>query len=123
MSRQRKKLSKEDRKKVFNKYDGHCAYCGCKLKSIKDMQVDHFIPFRNGGTDEMENYMPACRQCNFYKDTLPLEVFRKYIETIPVKLSERVFIFKLGAKYGFWNVERKPVKFYFEEMYRKDGKK
>lgn len=65
MSRQRKQLSKEDREKVFNKYGGRCAYCGCKLKSIKDMQVDHFIPFRNGGAGEMSNYMPACRQCNF----------------------------------------------------------
>lgn len=123
MSEQRKRLSKEDREKVFNKYGGRCAYCGCKLNSIKYMQVDHFIPFRNGGADEMENYMPACRQCNFYKDTLPLKVFREYIETIPVKLSERVFIFKLGVKYGFWSGERRRVKFYFEEMDRKDDKK
>lgn len=123
MSRQRKNLSKEVREKVFNKYDGHCAYCGCKLNSIKDMQVDHFIPFRNGGVDEISNYMPACRQCNFYKDTFSIETFREYIETIPVKLLKRTFIFKLGAKYGFWSGERKTVKFYFEEIDGKDDKK
>lgn len=120
MSRQRKQLSKEDREKVFNKYNGHCAYCGCKLNSIKNMQVDHFIPFCNGGADEMENFMPTCRQCNFYKGTHTLKTFREYLETIPVKLSERMFIFKLGVKYGFWSGERKPIKFYFEKMDGKD---
>lgn len=121
MSKQRKHLSKEDREKVFAKYGGQCAYCGCKLKSIKAMQVDHFIPFCNGGADEIENYMPACRQCNFYKSTHTLEVFREYLETIPLKLYEQMFIFKLGVKYGFWSRERKPVKFYFEKMDGKGG--
>jgi 5-methylcytosine-specific restriction endonuclease McrA len=32
-----------NRKLVFNKYNGHCAYCGIEL-TIKSMQVDHFLP-------------------------------------------------------------------------------
>lgn len=56
-----------------------------------------------------------------FKGTHALEAFREYIKTIPVKLLERTFIFKLGAKYGVWSGERKPVKFYFEEMDGRDG--
>ena len=31
-------MEKIDRKKVFGKYGGHCAYCGCELtpKSIQE---------------------------------------------------------------------------------------
>mgnify|MGYP004487825509 CR=1 FL=1 len=36
----RKSPTKEERKLVYQMYDGHCAYCGCKLE-LKEMQVDH----------------------------------------------------------------------------------
>ena len=36
----RKPIPKEVRQQVYDKYNGHCAYCGCEL-GIKDMQVDH----------------------------------------------------------------------------------
>lgn len=36
----RKTINKKTRKLVFNKYNGHCAYCGCEL-TMKTMQVDH----------------------------------------------------------------------------------
>lgn len=35
----RKPIPKNIRKQVYEKYNGHCAYCGCKL-DYKDMQVD-----------------------------------------------------------------------------------
>ena len=38
---------KIDRQKVYDKYNGHCAYCG-KPITIKDNQVDHILPKRNG---------------------------------------------------------------------------
>lgn len=44
MSEKRKPIPKHIRQKVYEKYDGHCAYCGCKLE-YKDMQVDHINPF------------------------------------------------------------------------------
>lgn len=39
----RKRITKADRLRVFNKYGGHCAYCGREME-IKEMQVDHMIP-------------------------------------------------------------------------------
>ena len=40
---ERKPISKAMRQKVYDKYDGHCAYCGRKIK-MREMQVDHIIP-------------------------------------------------------------------------------
>ena len=40
---QRRKLTKDERMAVYEKTNGHCAYCGCELE-YKDMQVDHVIP-------------------------------------------------------------------------------
>ena len=62
----RKRITKAERLQVFNKYGGYCAYCGKKIE-YKDMQVDHMVPLRLGGADDVKNYMPACRSCNHYK--------------------------------------------------------
>ena len=38
-----KTISKKVRLAVYDKYSGHCAYCGKKI-DYKDMQLDHMIP-------------------------------------------------------------------------------
>ena len=38
-----KTISKKTREQVYNKYYGHCAYCGKEIQ-YKDMQLDHLIP-------------------------------------------------------------------------------
>lgn len=54
----RKKLSNTERQKIYDKCKGHCAYCGCELE-YRDMQVDHVIPLRRGGSDDVDNMLPA----------------------------------------------------------------
>ena len=44
----RKPIPKQTRLTVYNKCNGHCAYCGCKLE-YKDMQVDHITAVGRGG--------------------------------------------------------------------------
>ena len=112
-------MHKIDRTAVYKKYGGHCAYCGREIEN-KDMQVDHLVPKANGGTDDFSNLMPSCRLCNHYKRANRLEWFRKSIEEIPMKLGERQYIYKVGIAYGFYNKERRNVKFYFEQE-GKDG--
>ncbi|MCI5852291.1 MAG: HNH endonuclease [Clostridiales bacterium] len=51
----RRTIPKHIRQQVYEKYGGHCAYCG-KALEYKEMQVDHLIPLRSGGADNMENY-------------------------------------------------------------------
>ena len=38
-------MTKKQREVIYDKYNGHCAYCGKKIE-YKDMQVDHVIPQR-----------------------------------------------------------------------------
>lgn len=118
-------ISKEKRIQVYNKYNGHCAYCGRKIE-YKDMQVDHFRPLHawnveDCGADDFDNLMPACRSCNHYKRAHTLELFREYIFTIPNKLKSN-YIYKIGLIYGNVIENEKPIKFYFEIYNEEDNK-
>ena len=84
-----KKISKQQREAVFNKYGGRCAYCGCEL-TLRTMQVDHIkavytSSLENDGVetqdDSFDNLNSSCRQCNFYKGTLDIKQFRNKIKT------------------------------------------
>ena len=117
----RKSLSPKVREAVYHKYDGHCAYCGKEL-THKDFQVDHLIPvqrerfgkYTEEQLEHFENYMPACRRCNHYKRAHSLEVFRKMIEDIPLKLYRDTYIYKVGLEYGLVETHERKIKFYFE---------
>ena len=117
----RKTIPKKTREAVYNKYDGHCAYCGKELE-LKGWQLDHLIPYQRERwkkyTEEeiecFENYMPACRRCNHYKRAHSLEVFRRYIEEIPAKLYRDNYIYKVGLDYGLVEAHEHKIKFYFE---------
>ena len=117
----RKTIPKKVREAVYQKYDGHCAYCGKELEP-KGWQLDHLIPvqrerFKKYSEEEIEcfeNYVPSCRRCNHYKRAHSLEVFRKYIEEIPAKLYRDSYIYKVGLDYGLVEDRSHKVKFYFE---------
>ena len=116
----RKAISKKVREAVYQKYGGHCAYCGKKI-DYKDMQVDHLIPIQRERfgkyTEEQiecfENYMTVDRRCNHYKRAHSLETFRRYIEEIPKKLAEN-YICKVGIDYSLVEFYPHKIKFYFE---------
>lgn len=42
------RLSKADRRKVYEKTRGHCAYCGQEI-FLDGMKIAHVFPLRNGG--------------------------------------------------------------------------
>ena len=111
----RKAPTKEQRKLVYQMYDGHCAYCGCELE-LKDMQVDHFNSvYAYDGKDELENYMPSCRQCNFYKSTGTAEQFRQNLKETMLRGLKKTFQYRLLVKYDLIQENDKEIKFYFEE--------
>ena len=45
-------IHKNIRRKVYEKYEGHCAYCGIFLNE-KQMHIDHINPKVNNGTDNV----------------------------------------------------------------------
>ena len=115
------------RQKVYAKYDGHCAYCGQPI-TLKQMHVDHLKPIFRGwldehkpafaGTDVMENMMPACRACNLWKSTHPLEQFRSEMAAQVERLRLRSAGFRMAERYGQVKATGRPVVFWFE----KEGK-
>lgn len=108
-------FSKKIRELVYNKFDGHCAYCGCKIE-LKDMQIDHIKSKRNGGSDDIENLYPSCRACNFYKDTCSIEEFRGDFRLKGlIERLRKTFIFRLAEKYGMVETKEWDKKFYFEK--------
>ncbi len=110
----RKPIPKKIREQVYKKYNGHCAYCGCEIE-YKDMQVDHVISvYGKYGSNDLDNLMPTCRMCNFYKSTYSLDDFRKNLETLHERL-QKTFIYRLALKYGLVVEIKKEVIFYFED--------
>lgn len=117
----RKVIPKKVRLQVYEKFNGHCAYCGNKIE-YKDMQIDHFKSvgkakyFNEDVDNSLDNLMPACRMCNFYKGELHLKTFRTQVATLHERL-EKLFIYRLAKKYGM--LIEKPMqdeKFYFERV-------
>lgn len=143
---------KRIRELVYQKYGGHCAYCGKKI-GMKDMQIDHFVPILRGwsdeyinaensrenyelwakifkqegkpipayeeykivrGMDELSNYMPACRACNFRKGTMDIENFRKEVGLQAERLMQ-TFQGRMSAAYGLITYTPHKVEFYFEK--------
>lgn len=124
----RKPLPKKLREEVYAKYNGHCAYCGCELE-YKDMQVDHIRSvyldtIHNGwiGTqdDSLDNLMPACRMCNYYKDIGNIEDLRRRLTDTLMRNVRRPFDYRLALKYGLVTENIHPIKFYFERYNDKE---
>lgn len=119
----RKPVSKARRKEIYEKYDGHCAYCGCPI-TYQEMQVDHVVPLANGGTNDLQNLNPSCPACNTFKGDKTIKSFRRRIKSLTRKLwLEEPFAqsFNMARRFGII-VEDKtkyPIKFYFEEVHRK----
>lgn len=69
------------------------------------------------GQDDISNYMPACRACNFRKRTSDIETFRKELDLQAERLMD-TFQGRMSAAYGL--IEYKPHKilFYFEKNKR-----
>jgi len=87
-------IKKADRQRVYDKYDGKCAYCGCEL--VKGWHVDHINPIVYGGTNDLNNLNPSCKYCNNYKCHSKLETFRTYTKQM---LNEKLhYLFKSKTK-------------------------
>jgi 5-methylcytosine-specific restriction endonuclease McrA len=57
---------------LVERYGGCCAYCGAQGR----LEVDHRIPLSRGGSNRIENILPACRSCNARKHQMTEEEFR-----------------------------------------------
>ena len=130
-------MDKKIKQQVFEKYDGRCAYCGCKLEG--GWQIDHIIPqshfqqkVKNGRVPEflkhlticdcnhIDNLFPACHSCNNYKGGYDLEEFRELILDL-FKKPEYLFKSKtkmnIALRHGLMRLPEWDKVFHFE-MYK-----
>ena len=134
---ERKAVSKKMRLQVYNKYQGRCAYCGREIK-LQEMQVDHIIPlaysiygpkeqadkvremFEDGSINSLENLMPACRACNFYKGINDTERFRERIKSELDHTCRQSFQTRLAMQYGMIKYIPWDGVFYFEKIEKEE---
>ena len=128
--------SKKDRQIIYDKFNGHCSYCGCELQ--KGWHVDELLPVRRNmkwnvdktkyvhdGTYEhperlnIDNQMPSCPSCNINKHSMSLDEFRSLIIGFVTSLNRDSTQYKIAKRYGLiFEVQKPAVEFYFEKYNR-----
>jgi len=119
----RKRIPKDIRIRVFNLCGGHCAYCGCDI-TTKEMQVDHYLSFESGfaiaqgkgNIDSEDNYLPACRSCNYYKSGMHIENFRAMVYRWCEILMRDSVTFRNAVRYGQVKLNQHAPEFYYEKI-------
>ena len=56
----------------------------------------------------IDNLLPTCRQCNFYKSSMNLKTFRKRLTTTLMENLQKTFQYRLALKEHI-----EPIAFYF----------
>jgi hypothetical protein len=67
----------------MHRFQFQCVYCG---RTAKDsvLDVDHVVPIAAGGTNEIDNLVPACVECNMGKGA-------KRLENLPPAIRKQAF--------------------------------
>lgn len=83
-------ISKKRRFEVFKRDNFTCQYCGRKTPEVI-LEIDHIIPKKKKGKDDIQNLITSCFECNRGKGGTPLEkVFiRKDLKEDLYILAER----------------------------------
>jgi 5-methylcytosine-specific restriction endonuclease McrA len=68
------------KERVFARDGRICRYCG----NDQNLQIDHIISRKNGGTHDMDNLQVLCRDCNLRKSSKDEGVFLAQTATPPV---------------------------------------
>ena len=79
-------VSKKIRFEVFKRDGFSCAYCGKSPPKVT-LECDHIEPKSKGGSDDINNLITACFDCNRGKRNIPLD-------KAPAKLQENYEILK-----------------------------
>lgn len=117
-------ISLKLRFEVFNRDEFTCQYCGRKTPEVI-LELEHVIPISKGGTDEIDNLITSCFECNRGKGASLLDniLKDKDIHDETVLLAEREFQL---AEYNYLkkrirdreNEEIEELKNHFAEQFR-----
>ena len=66
-----------------------CEYCQEDITERSNLTLDHVVPLSKGGSNEVDNILISCTECNLKKDDLLLTDFiLKYNIKITKRLAE-----------------------------------
>jgi len=68
----RKKINNKLRFEILKRDNFKCIYCGATSLETK-LHIDHKTPVSQGGTNNVDNLVVACKQCNLGKSDTPLQ--------------------------------------------------
>jgi len=83
----RKGISQKVRFEVFKRDGFSCQYCG-KTANVT-LEIDHIMPISKGGTNDFENLITACYECNRGKGAKEIGVMPETLEANYAKLKEK----------------------------------
>jgi hypothetical protein len=83
--------------------DGYrCRYCGAEATDAK-LHVDHRMPVSKGGTNDFENLVTACSDCNLGKHAfLPTRYIPAQRENALAAVIFQRMCERFGAEVPFW---------------------
>jgi len=70
----------EEFRALCEEYKDECAYCGKPSSEVGPLVPDHMTPLNRGGTNDIDNIIPACRHCNSIKGDKTVEEFLEWLE-------------------------------------------
>lgn len=82
-------ISKKTRFDVFKRDQFQCAYCGAHPSETVLLEVDHIHPVAEGGTNDIDNLVTACWDCNRGKGVGLLSSVPQSIEDKAAMVAER----------------------------------
>lgn len=71
-------LTNEKLQKIMEKTNSTCYYCPTPLDE-NNFTIDHLKPVSKGGTNHLNNLVPACRGCNFSKQDMASYEFKQKV--------------------------------------------
>jgi hypothetical protein len=81
-------MSKRIRFEVFKRDGFACQYCGATPPKVI-LEVDHIDPVAAGGTDDMDNLVTACFNCNRGKSAVALSSVPQALADKAAEVAER----------------------------------
>lgn len=85
----RQAISKKTRFEVFKRDGFRCVYCGAHPSETVLLEIDHVHPVADGGTNDMDNLVTACWDCNRGKSDRLLSAVSQSLEDKAAEVHER----------------------------------
>lgn len=82
-------ISKKLRFDVFKRDGFQCSYCGAHPSETVLLEVDHIYPVAEGGTNDIDNLVTACWDCNRGKGAGLLSSIPQSLEEKAAVVAER----------------------------------